>query len=109
MEHCDEKRWAVRIPAKTHRDGAGGDLGKPGGEDNGGGGVGAREAGGEGEWYREAVGDPDDDIPNDIACREVLLLVLKQRLLHHRLRCHRRRGLRPCDGQPVLNHHSDVS
>lgn len=69
-------------PAESHGDSAGGDFSDAGGEDDGGGGVGAGKAGGEGERDGEAVGDADDDIADDLAGGEVPLgVVVEERLL----------------------------
>lgn len=73
--------YCVKVPSETHGDGAGGDFGYAGGEDDGGGGIGAGETGGEGEGDGESVGDADDDVADDIAGGEVLLRVAVQKAL----------------------------
>lgn len=78
----------MKVPSKTHGDGAGGDFGYAGGEDDGGGGIGAGEAGGEGEGDGESVGDADDDVTDDIAGGEVLLRVAVQKALFLRFQAY---------------------
>lgn len=69
----------INIPAKAHGDGAGGNLSDAGSEDDGWGGISARKPGGESEGNGEAVGDPDDDVTDDLAGGEVLLFVLVEK------------------------------
>ncbi len=64
------------VSAKTHGDGAGGDLGETGEDDDVGLGDDAGEAGGEGEGDGESVGHADDDVANKLAGAEMLLLVV---------------------------------
>jgi hypothetical protein len=60
------------ITAQPHRDGSGGDLGKPGENDDARGGDSTRKTSGEGEWNGQAIGETDDDIPDDLGGLEVL-------------------------------------
>lgn len=83
-----ENESVSKIPAETHGDGASDDFGDAGGEDNGGGGIGARETGRESEGNGEAVGDPDDDVTDDLSGGEVLLLVEVEEALFLRLQVH---------------------
>lgn len=97
------ERGRKEIPAEAHGDGAGCYLGEASGEDEVGGGGGAGEAGSEGEWDGETVGDAHDDVPYHIARREVLLLVVQQELLCRR----RRRGY--CHRPTIFKRHSSSS
>jgi hypothetical protein len=51
-----------KVATEAHSDGAGGDFGEAGEDDDVGGGDGSGEAGGEGEGDGEAVGEADDDV-----------------------------------------------
>jgi hypothetical protein len=55
------------VASEAHRDGACGDLGEAGEDDDAGGGYGSRKTGGEGEGDGEAVGETDDDIADGLA------------------------------------------
>ena len=68
------------VSAEAHRDGAGGDFGKPGDDDEAAVVDRAGDAGGQGEGDGEAVGHADDDVANDFAGGEVTLNV---RCLRH--------------------------
>src|ERR1700733_5634011 len=59
------------VAAETHGDGAGGDLGQAGEDDDVGGADGSGEAGGEGEGNGEAVGEADDDVADGLGGLEV--------------------------------------
>lgn len=63
------------IPSNAHGNGACGDLGEAGSEDDGGGNTSTGEAGGKGEGDSEAVGDAEDDVPDHLPGHEVVLLV----------------------------------
>ena len=63
------------IASEAHGDGAGGDLGEAGEDDDVGGGDGSGEAGGEGEGDGETVGEADDDVADGFGGLEVGLLV----------------------------------
>ena len=54
------------VAAETHRDGTGGDLGKPGEDDEVGRAYGSGKAGGEGEWDGQAVGEADDEVADGL-------------------------------------------
>jgi len=69
----------LNVPAETHGDGAGGDFGYAGGENNGGGGIGSGESGSEGEGDGKAIGNADDDVADDFAGGEVLLGVVSEK------------------------------
>jgi hypothetical protein len=62
------------VAAESHGNGAGGDLGEAGDDDDVGGGD-SGETGGEGEWDGEAVGEADDDIAHGLGGLEVGLFV----------------------------------
>ncbi len=64
-----------KVATETHRDGAGGDLGEAGEDDDAGGGDGSGEAGGEGEGDGEAVGEADDDVADGGGGLEVAFYV----------------------------------
>ena len=59
------------VAAEAHGDGAGGDLGEAGEDDDVRGGDGSGETGGEGEGDGEAVGEADDDVANGFGGLEV--------------------------------------
>ena len=59
------------VAAEAHGDGAGGDLGQAGEDDDVGGGDGSGEAGGEGEGDGETVGEADDDVADGLGGLEV--------------------------------------
>ena len=59
------------VAAEAHGDGAGGDLGEAGEDDDVGGGDGSGEAGGEGEGDGEPVGEADDDVADGFGGLEV--------------------------------------
>ncbi len=63
------------VAAETHGDGAGGDLGEAGEDDDVGGGDGSGEAGGEGEGDGETVGEADDDVADGCGGLEVTFYV----------------------------------
>ena len=63
------------VSAETHGDGAGGDFGQAGEDDEVGLADGAGESGGEGEGDGEAVGDADDDVADEIRGAKVLLVM----------------------------------
>jgi hypothetical protein len=63
------------VSAEAHGDGAGGDLGEAGEDDDVGGGDGSREAGGEGEGDGESVGEADDDVADGLGGLEVAFYV----------------------------------
>ena len=63
------------ISAQAHGDGAGGDLGETGQDDEARGGDGSGESGREGEGDGEPVGQADDDVADGLAGLEVLLLM----------------------------------
>ena len=80
-----ERRILIRwLPSESHGDGAGGDLGEAGREDERGGRAGAGEPRGEGEGHSEAVGHPHDNVAHHLPRREVTLPVA-QPLLQHRV------------------------
>ena len=64
------------VAAEAHGDGAGGDLGESGEDDDVGGGDGSGEAGGEREGDGEAVGEADDDVAHGGGGLEVAFYVL---------------------------------
>ncbi|KAB1209610.1 hypothetical protein CJ030_MR6G005972 [Morella rubra] len=76
---------SANLPAESHGDGTGCDLGDASSEDNGGCGIGAGQVSDEGEWNGESVRYADDDIADDLADYEVLLLVLVEQALLLRL------------------------
>ena len=59
------------VAAEAHGDGAGGDFGESGEDDDAGGGDGSGESGGESEGDGEAVGEADDDVANGFGGLEV--------------------------------------
>ena len=63
------------VSAEAHGDGAGGDLGEAGEDDDVRGGDGSGEAGGEGEGDGEAVGEADDDVADGGGGLEVAFYV----------------------------------
>lgn len=73
------------IPAESHGDAAGSNFGNAGGEDDSGGGAGARQPGGEGEGNGQSVGDSDDNVTHNLTRHEMLLLMLlmQKQLLRH--------------------------
>lgn len=64
------------VSAEAHGDGAGGDLGEAGEDDEVRGAYGSGETGGEGEGDGEAVGEADDGVADDLAGVEVVLVVI---------------------------------
>jgi hypothetical protein len=60
-----------KVAAEAHGDGAGGDFGEAGEDDDVGGGDGSGETGGEGEGDGEAVGEADDDVAYGLGGLEV--------------------------------------
>ena len=73
------------IAAEAHGDGAGGDLGEAGYDDDASGGY-SGEAGGEGEGNGEAVRESDDDVADSLAGLEVTfdvgIRVLMRKVMH---------------------------
>ena len=65
------------VSAEAHGDGAGGDLGEAGEDDDVRGGDGSGESGGEGEGDGEAVGEADDDVADGFGGLEVAFDVWK--------------------------------
>ena len=74
------------ISAKAHGDGAGGDLGDSGENDEVRGGDGTGETGGEGEGNGEAVGEANDHVADDLAGLEVMLVMVVREAWCCRLR-----------------------
>lgn len=100
MRGNERERLIESLPSQAHGDGAGGNLGEPGGEDERGRRAGAGEPRGESEGHGEAVGHAHDDVAHHLSRREVMLPVARA-LAQHRLlpriataaAVHRRRAL----------------